>query len=271
MPTTSELSSRPAWRRGDRATCGSSASPTSSDQFTDQVAPNQSADQGARPTLDRPTTPVVAIVDGGGLAELLTRAGAVVLDPATAGAAEGAALRALVADQSGDAIQPVLLPGSVEAWRVAHQVADRDQRVRVVDSRSAVQVIAALAVHDPAREPGADLLAMATAAAGCRDGLVEIAEGDGVTSAGLCHRGDILGHVDGDVALIGSDIDEVAAGVLDRLLGGGGELVTLVIGQPADPGLGMRVAAALRGRRRDVDITTYDGGQPSSYLLVGVE
>ena len=72
-------------------------------------------------------------------------------------------------------------------------------------------------------------------------------------------------------ALIGTDIEDVAAGVLDRLLCGGGELVTLVMGQAADPGLGARVAAALRSRRPDVDLTTYDGGQRSSYLLVGVE
>jgi hypothetical protein len=134
-----------------------------------------------------------------------------------------------------------------------------------------VQVIAALAVHDPAREASADLLQMATAAAGCRDGLVEIAEGEGVTSAGVCHAGDVLGHVHGDVAVIGRDVEEVALGVVELLLGGGGELVTLVSGEPADLGLAARVSAAVRARRPDVDVTTYAGGQRASYLVVGVE
>jgi dihydroxyacetone kinase-like predicted kinase len=112
---------------------------------------------------------------------------------------------------------------------------------------------------------------MSTAAAGCRHGLVEVAEGEGVTSAGRCRAGDVLGHVDGDVAIIGADLAEVGAQVVELLLGGGGELVTLVTGAPAPPDLAILVATSVRGRRPDVDVSTYDGGQPSAYLLVGVE
>jgi dihydroxyacetone kinase-like predicted kinase len=92
-----------------------------------------------------------------------------------------------------------------------------------------------------------------------------------VTSAGRCRAGDVLGHVDGDVAIIGSRLAEVAGQVVDLLLGGGGELVTLVSGAAAAPELVREVAAGVRARRPDVDVTTYDGGQPSAYLLVGVE
>jgi uncharacterized protein len=55
------------------------------------------------------------------------------------------------------------------------------------------------------------------------------------------------------------------------MLGGGGELVTLVAGAPAPVDLADRVGEAVRARRPDVDVTVYDGGQPASYLLVGVE
>jgi len=229
--------------------------------FADQISAGHPV--GRSPTGSR--LAVVAVVEGSGIAELLTRAGASVL----AGRVDAPALADAVA-AAGSAVVAVL-PGSPEALAVAQRLAAADGRVRVVRSRSAVQAIAALAVHDPDREPETDLLAMATAAAGCRDGLVEVAEGDGVTSAGVCRRGDVLGHVGGDVALIGSDVEQVSAGVLDLLLGGGGELVTLVAGRAAAPDLAERVAAALHARRPDVDITTYHGGQPTSYLLVGVE
>ncbi|HZI98517.1 MAG TPA: hypothetical protein VFD41_13410, partial [Actinomycetales bacterium] len=53
--------------------------------------------------------------------------------------------------------------------------------------------------------------------------------------AGRCSVGDVLGVVDGDFAVIGSDLTEVAADVLSRLLSGGGELVTLVTGQDCPP------------------------------------
>jgi uncharacterized protein len=180
-----------------------------------------------------------------------------------------AGLAAAPADLGTDLV--AVLPGSPDALATATSLAAADQRLRVVRSRSAVQVIAALAVHEPDRDPARDLLEMSTAAAACRHGLVEIAEGEGVTSAGRCRAGDVLGHVDGDVAIIGTGLAEVAGQVVDLLLGGGGELVTLVSGAPAPPELILEVAARVRARRPDVDITTYDGGQPTAYLLVGVE
>ena len=59
--------------------------------------------------------------------------------------------------------------------------------------------------------------------------------------------------------------------VLARLLSAGGELVTLVVGADAEPGLGRRVAAALERDRPDVEVVVIDGGQPFYPLLVGVE
>ncbi len=208
---------------------------------------------------------VLALVEGAGLTDLLARAGAGVVSPDAAEAEVAAAVAARP--------EPVVavLAGSPQSLVTAAQLAEGDPRVRTLRTRSAVQVVAAVAVHDPAREAGLDLLQMATAAAGCRDGLVEVAEGDGLTSAGLCRAGDVLGHVDGDVAVIGREVEEVALRVVDLLLGGGGELVTLVSGAPADPGLDARVAAGVRRRRPDVAVTTYAGGQRASYLLVGVE
>ena len=44
--------------------------------------------------------------------------------------------------------------------------------------------------------------------------------------AGVCQVGDVLGLVDGDFAVIGSDLVEVANAVVDRMLGCRRELVT---------------------------------------------
>ncbi|MFN8190727.1 MAG: hypothetical protein U0R78_09870 [Nocardioidaceae bacterium] len=40
----------------------------------------------------------------------------------------------------------------------------------------------------------------------------------------------MLGAIGGDFVVVGDDLDAVACAILDRLLGGGGELVTLVEG-----------------------------------------
>jgi dihydroxyacetone kinase-like predicted kinase len=89
--------------------------------------------------------------------------------------------------------------------------------------------------------------------------------------AGICQVGDVLGIVDGDFAVIGSDLETVANTVVDRMLGSGGELVTVVTGLDTDPALAKTVVAHVRATRPEVDTVVYDGGQPRYPLLIGVE
>ena len=74
----------------------------------------------------------------------------------------------------------------------------------------------------------------------------------------------------GDFVVVGDDLDVVARGILDRLLGGGGELVTLVEGADGG-GLAERCAAHLAEHHPLVDAVVYDGGQERYPLLVSVE
>jgi dihydroxyacetone kinase-like predicted kinase len=112
---------------------------------------------------------------------------------------------------------------------------------------------------------------MAKAAGACRYAEVCYASRDALTVAGPCRRGDVLALVEGEVHLIGTDLAETCRGLLDRLLGGGGELVTLVTGADAPAGLvdGLRAHAAAHWPF--VEVHTYTGGHPHYPLLVGVE
>ena len=91
-----------------------------------------------------------------------------------------------------------------------------------------------------------------------------------MTMAGPCEPGDVLGVIDGDFALVGDDLDAVATEVLERLLGGGGELVTLVSGAESD-GLAARCEDYVADRHPHVDVVVYDGGQDRYPLLMSVE
>ena len=96
-----------------------------------------------------------------------------------------------------------------------------------------MQGIAALAVHEPERRFDEDVVAMTAAAGATRYGELAVAERQSWTMAGICQAGDVLGLVDGDVAVIGPDLTATAVAVLDRMLAAGGELVTLVLGAEA--------------------------------------
>ena len=98
-----------------------------------------------------------------------------------------------------------------------------------------------------------------------------MASREAVTDAGRCHPGDVLGLVDGAIVVVGTDLARVGGEVVERLLGSGGELLTVVTGSDAPAGLGGAIAAAARTRRRDVEVSVIDGGQPTYPLLLGVE
>jgi len=144
-------------------------------------------------------------------------------------------------------------------------------RVAVIPTRAQVQGLAAIAVHDPERSFDDDVVHVSAAAGQTRHGAVTIAVKDAWTMAGQCRVGDALGVVDGDFALITEDLEDAATGVVDRLLGGGGELMTVVRGKDCTPALVDALVRHVRRSRPEVDVCVYDGAQDRYPLLIGVE
>ena len=226
-----------------------------------------------RPPRERAQRAVVAVVPGEGLAGLYTEAGATTVlarpgEPPASGELVQAVRRA-------HAREVVLLPNDAELRHTAAAAAEQARtegiRVALIPTRSAVQGIAALAVHEPERRFDEDVVSMTSAAGATRYAEVTVAERQAWTMAGICQAGDVLGLIDGDVAVIGSDVTATAETVLDRMLAAGGEMVTLVLGDEA-PGT---IAEHLEGRVREgylaVDTVVYRGGRQGAVLLIGVE
>lgn len=216
---------------------------------------------------------VVAVVRGDGLAALCAQAGATVVtvrpgDPPAAAEIAEAIRRA-------HAREVVLLPNDAELRRAAADAADQARaegvRVALIPTRSAVQGIAALAVHEPSRRFDEDVVAMTSAAGATRYAEVVVAEHQSWTMAGVCQAGDVLGLIDGDVAVIGGNLVETGTIVLDRMLAAGGEMATLVLGAGAPPDLADRLETHVRDSHLAVDTVVYDGGQQTCPLLIGVE
>jgi dihydroxyacetone kinase-like predicted kinase len=157
------------------------------------------------------------------------------------------------------------------AEAAAREARDESIRVAVIPTRAQVQGLAALAVHEPGRSFEDDVVNMTSAAGHARHGAVTVAARDAMTMAGPCRTGDPLGVVEGDFAVVGTDLGEVALQVVDRLLGGGGEMLTLVSGAESTPSLVRAVVQHVRATRPDVDTVVYDGGQERYPLLVAVE
>ncbi|UZJ25684.1 DAK2 domain-containing protein [Rhodococcus antarcticus] len=215
---------------------------------------------------------VLSLVVGAATAALVAGEGSAVLRVDSAVGALGA-VRAAIAATGAERV--TLLPnGAVDRDVVTEAVAaarDAGQRVTVVPTASAVQGLAALAVHDPTRDDSDDVVAMAEAAAATRRGSVHVATGRGLTWVGQCEPGDVLALVDDDVALIESDQGAACERLLDRMLGGGGELVTVLTGVQAEPGLAERLEEHVRSEHRGVDVVVYPCDLADVVLVLGVE
>ncbi|MGW6457842.1 DAK2 domain-containing protein [Streptomyces sp. NPDC055078] len=227
------------------------------------------------PVREQVQRAVVVVVPGEGLAGLCGEAGATTVlarpgEPPASGELVDAIRRA-------HAREVVLLPNSADLRHTAAAAAEQARaegiRVALIPTRAAVQGIAALAVHEPDRRFDEDVVAMTAAAGATRYAELAVAEHRSWTSAGVCQAGDVLGLIDGDVAVIGTDLTSTARTVLDRMLAAGGELVTLVLGEDAPDG--DAVATDLERHVRDthlaVDTLLYRGGTTPTLLLIGVE
>ncbi|WP_280304291.1 DAK2 domain-containing protein [Nocardia neocaledoniensis] len=222
--------------------------------------PNHLADRG-----------ILAVASGAGAASLFEDAGAVVLrgDRQLDTSALLTAIRAMPHREV------LVLPnGALPAQElVAAGVAARDgsRDVLLLPSASMVQGLAALAVHDRGRIAVDDAFAMSEAAATTRWGALRAARVRALTMVGMCSPGDGLGLVGHDVVVIDPDVVGAGRILLDRMLGLGGELVTLLMGADAGPELGAVLAEHVTAGFPGVEVVVYSGGQQADLVQIGVE
>lgn len=216
---------------------------------------------------------VVAVAAGNGLSALFADAGAqVVAGGPGRRCSTGEILDAIHAAASDEV---VVLPNDLDTVAAAEAAgqAARDEGIRaaVIPTRAQVQGLAAIAVHDAARSFDDDVVQMTSAAGHARHGAVTVAARDAMTMAGPCRVGDSLGVVEGDFAVIGDDLQSTAVDVVERLLVGGGELVTVVRGADCDDALVAGLVAHVEASHPAIDVVVFDGGQDRYPLLIGVE
>ncbi|WP_216209018.1 DAK2 domain-containing protein [Amycolatopsis aidingensis] len=225
-----------------------------------------------------PARSVLPVVHGTGLAELVTGEGQPVLRVPEGSVPTVAELLGSITGTG--AAHVTVLPADAGLTAAVDKIAGHPMldglEVVVVPCGSPVQVLAALAVHDPARRTNDDVVAMAEAAAATRRGELLVAREEAITWVGRAHAGDLVGLVDGEVVLIepepdGPRILAAALTVLERMLAAGGELVTVLTGAGAPDGIGDTLADRLRAERPEVELSCYPGGQESAVLLIGVE
>ena len=215
---------------------------------------------------------VVAICSGDGLAELFGQmgvqgvvTGGQTLNPSTA--------ELLDAVEHMNSQQVIILPNNKNIIPVANQVnALTKKEVRVVPTCSMPEALAALVSYDPEADVDSNCEAMSDAAKSVVTGEVTQAVRDTNTDAGPVANGDWIGLVRGDgVVAIGSTMVLAATQLLDQLLSGNGELLTVITGNLATTRSTEEIIAYMADKHPGVEVEVHPGGQPLYPFLFGVE
>jgi len=224
-------------------------------------------------SAERSGRAVVVATTGSGMTDLCREAGATAVEFDRARPLTATAVDETFASLRADEV--IVLPNNpryVSLFEAAaHQLRDAGLRIAVIPTQAQVQGLAALAVHDPGRSFDDDVVTMSSAAAHTGHGAVTVATEPGITMAGPCARGDVLGVVAGDFAFIGDDLAAVGIDVLERLISPSSELVTLVSGVADEGRLAGALAEHIREHHHGIDAVVYQGGQENYPVFIAVE
>lgn len=216
-------------------------------------------------------TGVVAVGAGDGAVAILRSlgvsaivAGGPSMNPSTA--------ELLDAIESSGAGEVVVLPNNRNVIPVAERAAELAPKpVRVVPTESLAEGFAALIGFDPAASAADNASTMSASAGSVAWGEVTWAVRDATTPAGAVQEGDHIGLLGHDIVVTGPDLGDTACRLLDRLVHGDHELVTVVEGNRASAEATERVRAWLAEHRPQVAVEVHRGDQPLSAYLFSAE
>jgi len=229
------------------------------------------AREAAGPDRPQVATGVVAVAVGEGIGRLLGSvgvqevvAGGQSMNPSTA--------QILEAVERCPAKSVVVLPNNKNIIPVAEQVQSlTDKPVAVVPTTSVVEALAALVAYDPDAVLDQNEAAMHEAAARVASGEVTQAVRDSVAECGPIRLGDWLAISRAGIATAAPSAAEAAFALVDALVDGESEIVTVLVGCDAAGGDTDRLREHLEFAHPHVEVEVHDGGQPLYPYLIGVE
>ncbi len=162
----------------------------------------------------------------------------------------------------------IVLPNNSNVVLTAEQAASMsDKRVRVVPSRSVQAGLAAMTGFVSTHTIEENEQTMLGELEGAVTGEVTVAVRTATVDGIEIQEGEYLGLVEDRAVVSGSDLDVVVHEVVDRVLGGGQSVLTILTGEdaPALDGL----LPAIEQRHPDLEVLdVHEGGQPHYPLLL---
>ena len=217
------------------------------------------------------TTAIVAVATGEGIKRIFRSlgvqqviTGGQTMNPSTA--------QLLEAVEAAPANEVVILPNNKNIIAVAEQVnATTEKTVRVVPTKGIPEGFAALLAYDPEAPGDVNALAMVEAASNVVAGEVTQAVRASTCEVGPIAEGDYLGIDRTAIRAVATTAAEAAIGLLDDLLDGSHEIVTIIEGEGATAAETRHLTEWLSENHPEAEAEIHHGGQPLYPYLFGLE
>ncbi len=223
------------------------------------------------PAEDLPLCGVVAVSSGAGLDQIFTEMG-------VGGLVSGgqsmnpSAEDILSAINSTPAQEVVILPNNGNIVMAANQAAELAEKpVVVVPCKFITQGIEAMMDFDPEASAAENAAAMTEAFQAVKNAQITYAVRDSGADGQDIHEGDILGILDGTIAVVQPTVNEAVQAVLPLMFDDDTSLITLLYGEGVSEDDAQALAAEIAVRYPDYEIETQLGGQAVYYYLIAVE
>lgn len=214
---------------------------------------------------------VVAIANGDGLAELFTSLGAqeVICGGQTMNPSAEDLLNAV---DKIDAAEVVILPNNSNIILTAEQAKKLAKKpVHVIPSKFITQGIGAMLGFNPEVSGAENAQSMAACMAEVQSGEITFAVRDSNFEGKAIHADDILGLKEGNITVVGQDMETVLKELLADMVTEESSLLSFYYGNDLPEDKASALVQAATENYADLDVEIHYGGQPLYYFLVSVE
>ena len=241
------------------------------ERWVREGAGDQTSGPSEAPLGPTPVTSVVAVASGDGIGRIFRSlgvqrliAGGQSMNPSIAELVD--AVDALASDEV------VVLPNNGNIRPVANRVDELSaKRVWVVPTETIAEGFAALLAYDPEAGGAANAEAMEATARKVVPGEVTRAVRDSETPVGPVRTGDWLGLSRAGIEVVGDTLADAACGLLELLITGDHDLVTIIEGEGSGAADTRRITEWLKVARPLVETEVHHGGQPLYPYLFSIE
>ncbi|MHB1315654.1 MAG: DAK2 domain-containing protein [Christensenellales bacterium] len=165
-----------------------------------------------------------------------------------------------------------ILPNNKNIILAAQQAAQcSGKQVSVINTKSIPQGIAALLAFNPETDFDTNKEEMEQSISSVKTGQVTYAVRDSKMNGNEIHKGDYIGLCNGDIAVVGTNVDDVAVELIEKMVSEGDDIVTVFYGEGISKEQAEETISRLEEKLPDCEFSVHDGGQPVYSYVISVE